>query len=498
MLVKFSVVSLGGTEVATYCPPGGKSGLVDSDLFSGFLEAVQLMSQELGTPVREIMFADLVLYVQTFGDFTLRLLLNDKLDGDYKESLFSKLAKQAMSLLGELRTGEVAPPEVVETSFGPLLADLLEPADAPVQGVLVSGAPDGSTGEPSAAKSPAQSSGPAPKTPTTPAGKVALVGLAAAGKTTIANLFFERLPSDVARRTTPTMGVRVSKGHVDALAQKLAVWDFGGQGGFRRQYLLQKAKWRGLDALVHVVDLQDPDTFGESAAYLRDVWNVVKEVNARLPVLSVFLHKYDPALRGSKETARLVARALDHFRDFAGEAAFHLTTVEDASCYAALLSTLLFSLPELAIKRIVEEAFLDHFTDDVLPHFVKLATSAGDADLDELVRDVHLSAVTLGRSFGVSVQELWLKALVGEYVPAPKPLSSNLLRVNKAGDALELTFAKRLGDPMPVEVTRALLGGLLEGMARAFRSNGPTFVGEDDHFFTWKYVASTAAENPAS
>ena len=79
MLVRFSVSTMGGLEIFSHEPEKSQEVTIDPALVSGFMEAIQMYSESMGTPIRLIKLSNSMLYIRTYGDFTLRLLLEDKM-----------------------------------------------------------------------------------------------------------------------------------------------------------------------------------------------------------------------------------------------------------------------------------------------------------------------------------------------------------------------------------------------------------------------------------
>ncbi|HMF29789.1 MAG TPA: ADP-ribosylation factor-like protein [Candidatus Lokiarchaeia archaeon] len=457
VLNRFSVV-VNGAELISYKPAGSEKELIDPDLFAGLMEALQILSQEMGAPIQALKIANNMLYVRTFGDFTIRLLVDQEMDAAELDPYFTALAKETISLLPELKSGRVLDQSAVEERFCPILAPLLE--DAPIT-------------------NPVQ-----PDFEGAPLPKMAIIGLASAGKTTIKNMFLEKMPANLARNTNPTLGVEVSRKFYDFLSDKIFIADFGGQAHLRSQYFTQEYLWRDTSVLIFVVDIQSPDEFEEARQYLADVWDLLVRVNNRLPHLSILFHKYDEKKR--KKLAKNLQKALSAFRDFVGSASFYLTTIEDSSSNLALIQSLYFSLPDVMIKRLLEQDFLVHFEQDILPRFSLLVPDPTKPLADNLKIEMRVSASLFGRTYGLSLQESWLKYLTGEYTPAQQSLNANMLFVTRQGPVLRIRISDYADQGYAPEMTKILLDGLLDGIAKTFHLVSPQIVEEKDSSITWQ------------
>lgn len=463
MLLRFSVALHGGLEILQHETPQYQEGSfhVNEDLFAGFMEALQLMSEEIGTPIREINLASFVLYVRTYGNFTIRLLVTERLPEDRVTPFFEVAAKKMYEILPRVDINRVLSQATVKEHFLPLLASLV-PLHGPAPVKFTSPFAPG-------ASPPAVS-------------KLCVAGLANAGKTTIKNVFFENWDRAQVRAVAPTLGVEVTKKFLDFLEDHLKVWDLGGQTRFRAQHLAQKHLWYDLSALVYVVDLQDPAYFAEAKTYLDAVWRLVRETNDRLPPLAIFLHKYDPGERAS--LTRHVSQCLAHFRAYAPIASFHLTSVENDTSNVALVKTLYFSLPAVMIKKLLEEGFMQNYTEELLPRFALLARGRSALPAS-LTREIHASSLTWGRSFGASLQGAWLEYLRGEVSPRVRNLSGSTLQVEKRGPALRVRVPLEEEDRCPTVLQKTILDGILTGIARTFHLAPPRVVEEKPAVVTW-------------
>ncbi|MHA1732715.1 MAG: ADP-ribosylation factor-like protein [Promethearchaeota archaeon] len=465
MVLRFSVVTLGGNEVAKFESDDYRENRLEmnDDLFSGFMEALQMLSEEMGKPVRQVQLSNLMLYVKTYGDFTVRLLVDEKHDDDTIERVFRDISRETLDLLSGYAKGEVVPGEVVRARYLPLLAPVL-------------GSTRGATESDSALRHQVRE---------TSQGRLAMVGLAGAGKTTIKRVFFGGLPPDEACLTRPTIGVEVTREVVEFLEGKFQVIDVGGQTQFVKANLEQSDAWRNLTTLVFVVDVQDPEKFEEAKMYLDEVWRVVERQNPRSrPTLSIFFHKHDVTKR--EQLAENLWTAFLAFEDVSGFASFHVTTIEDSSAVDALVKTLYFSTPDLVIKKLLEEGFLEHVQRDLMPHLARLLPSGLDGDLpSELASEVYQGGVTFGKTYGLSLQRSWLESLTGKYAPLPGKLGGRLLDVTRRGPTL-LVKVPNFKDEYPVDFTKTLFDGVLAGITKTFFLVNPKIVDEDDNAITWQ------------
>ncbi len=456
LLIRFSVI-LGGNELVAYSPQGQKES-IDPDLFSGMMEALQLLSEEIGTPIQQIQFGSSFLYIRTFGDFTIRLMLEEKLESKVLDVIFNDLSKETFQIFPTLKSGLVITPDVVEKRFVPLLKPLLQtaPEATPLHTTFEE----------------------------IPLPKMAIVGLASVGKTTIKNMFLEKMPASMAGKTSPTLGVDVSRKFSDFLASKMFVADFGGQKMLRTQHLMQTNLWQDISILIFVIDAQDMGSLPEAKKYLDDVWQIICKVNPRKPALSIFLHKYDRQKR--KKMTKNVSKCIAAFKDYLAFASLFLTTIDDGSSNLALIQSLYFALPDLMLKRLLEQEFLTHFESDVLPRFSKLVPAESKNIPEDLRAELRNSGIMFGKTYGLGLQESWMKYLTGQYTPSTQKLSTNTLKVSRKGPLFLVTISNYRDCGYCPDLATTLLDGILEGISGTLRLPTPKIVNEDAAAVTWQ------------
>lgn len=111
--------------------------------------------------------------------------------------------------------------------------------------------------------------------------RIIMLGLDAAGKTAI--LYKLRLGDSVV--TIPTIGFNVEQ--VSYLNLQFNIWDIGGQDNLRP---LWRHYYSNTDAIIFVVDSNDPERFGEAKQALHNV--LQDDVLNGVPLL-VFANKHD-------------------------------------------------------------------------------------------------------------------------------------------------------------------------------------------------------------
>ncbi len=124
--------------------------------------------------------------------------------------------------------------------------------------------------------------------------KIAIMGMQNAGKTSLINFLLAQSPDEKFKETEPTVSVDHKIMKLDN--HQLAIWDFGGQESFRKEYLQNPDEFfvnTGL--LMFIVDSQDDTFYADSIEYLHSILEIMQKMNPSLHVV-VDLHKYDPDL----------------------------------------------------------------------------------------------------------------------------------------------------------------------------------------------------------
>ncbi|MFW9994022.1 MAG: ADP-ribosylation factor-like protein [Candidatus Odinarchaeota archaeon] len=458
MLKRFSVVKKGGSEIFTYEPEPVSDKLDDPVLLSGFLEALQMLSERIESPLEFVRFSNMMLHVRTYGDFTLRMIVDEIVDEKDLEEYFSQLVTGASLITGS----DHAVDDSTMASFEQQVKTIL----APLTDQRLTGTMEYLTGKKRASR-------------------IALVGLANAGKTTIKNLFFDNWSLEMASNVKATIGLEMTKKFQDFLKHQSVILDFGGQTTYRKQYLEKVDHWKGLSAVIFVVDVQARDTFDPALRYLKDVWKAVTGVSDRKPRLSIFFHKYDIDKRNN--LAGNVSDCMMLFKEFVDQATFYLTTIDGAISNVALIKTLYLSLPETVIKRVLEEEFIEAFDGIILPGFATVVR--GERPLEiflKLKESIHLQAIQVGKNLALNLQRKWLEYLTGNRLPQRRLITARSLEVNQKGQSLLIKFQHRPFQDTPVELVTTLFGGMLEGALKTLELGNPVIVENTDMYTLWK------------
>ncbi len=457
MLVRF-VISVYGCEVGHYEPIEVPLNF-DPDLLSGFLQAIESIGEELANPIQEIKFSNWVIYINKDKDITLRLIVTDRIAREKIDDQFRRLGEIARQFFPILASGLVLKKDQMKEYFAPILEPILWDKGADETKSWGISRDDTTT-------------------------RICFAGLSAVGKTSMRKLFLDRLATDEALKTKPTLGVETARRQVDFLQTTINIQEFGGQAFLRQKYLINKSLWVNISALIYVIDLQTPDKFKESLEYLRSIWSLVLEMNKTIPTLALFLHKYDPNKRA--ELVNNIRQCWQLFSEFQDRCSFHLTSLYDGSVNVAIIKTIYLSLPSVMLQKMLADEFLKDLQQTVIPQYIPLITSQEAPIADDLATEIKASAVLFGRTYGNKMQTAWIKYLSENASSTPMQVQDQI-QVRKEGATLLVTVKK---DPKNPNLFALVLEGALLGITKSMQFKPPRLIQQDPTAVAWEISIS--------
>ena len=127
--------------------------------------------------------------------------------------------------------------------------------------------------------------------------KIAIIGLANAGKTSIVKNVQKTY--HIGQPLSPTKSVQRSIFKI--FGDNAIIWDYGGQEEYRNSYLIKPGRFLSdIRYLFFVIDIQDPDGFDQSLTYFSDVYDFIHEHTPQL-IVSIMFHKIDPLIAKNPE-----------------------------------------------------------------------------------------------------------------------------------------------------------------------------------------------------
>jgi Ras-related GTP-binding protein A/B len=174
--------------------------------------------------------------------------------------------------------------------------------------------------------------------------KIAVLGIANAGKTSILKCIFQEFESLM--NLKPTSGVE--RKVMDFLGLPMVFWDFGGQSLYRDKYMSNPDQY--FDALGHVfyvVDVQDKDMIDASVIYFELLFKEIRKYSPDAKIILLF-HKDDP--ENSEKTTKMNLKqvflegVIKLFEEESIPMIMHLTSIKN----------------HLTIIRAFSQSLLDH------------------------------------------------------------------------------------------------------------------------------------------
>ncbi|MHA1213768.1 MAG: Rab family GTPase [Candidatus Hodarchaeales archaeon] len=459
MFLRLSIVSSSGIEIYTLESEGFHINTEDPQLISGFMFALQSFSESLDNPLQEIKFADMVLYIRTYGEFIIQLLFRTEKNRIFLERLFNSLSGAIFPLLESTEEGFYPPRDKFHKAIYPIVKPLL------------SNHLNESLIEMFSA--------------TKHFLKIAIVGLSKAGKTTLKKMFFERWTKNMLNQIKPTVGIEYLRRFNEFLSTGLIVLDFGGQEVYRDAHLKKIDHWKGTSLILFIVDLQEPDSFTVASEYLHNIWNLLKMTNNQMPKLSIILHKYD--LDKRPQLKRNIDKAMIVFKDFINIATFYLSTIDDDSGVLALLKSMFFAVPNIILKKLLTDNFLDFLESEVIPQYFTIVEHPNFEEIfEKLKTKIHERTIEQGLKLNRLIQIEWLKYLSGEWFPKSKSLSTKLINLTQKGQTIFLDVPNYSEREIPNYLINELIHGLLEGLLKPFNISPPRLVKEKTNSTVWE------------
>ena len=268
--------------------------------------------------------------------------------------------------------------------------------------------------------------------------KVLVAGLDAAGKTSLLSKFGGRLGISDMIATHPTKGVVRMKFGTSNL--NLFIWDLGGQEEYRERYLNNPEQYFiQLDLLIYVIDVQNPERFDESIDYLDKILDSLVLLE-EAPYVLLFLHKYDPDLKGEPKILLNIELLKDNIgellksKGYDFEVEIYLTSIYSLISrepqFAKYIKNLMnagYSLSDPTVKKVEG---LGKTLEETLNAVIRLSESISTQlnDLDIRLRAIESSAFQAAQS--------------GQ----PLEISNPSLSSRRAGENSRLTVLNELKD----------------------------------------------------
>jgi GTPase SAR1 family protein len=215
------------------------------------------------------------------------------------------------------------------------------------------------------------------------ASKIAFMGMQNAGKTTMINFLFSESPDDKFKDASPT--VSVENKTVKLGDYQLAIWDFGGQESFRKEYLANPDEYLlNTGLLVFVVDTQDDSMYADAIDYLNSVLGLLNITPQELSII-IDLHKYDPDLLQDVDYLVKVQWLEEKFKEILGNYPFpyefmRTSIFSEAGVDSEIAKNLkdLFTVKDVDKERISQLSLLKNLLFTQVKIYINLMTVLSD------------------------------------------------------------------------------------------------------------------------
>ncbi|MHA1315739.1 MAG: ADP-ribosylation factor-like protein [Candidatus Helarchaeota archaeon] len=312
--------------------------------------------------------------------------------------------------------------------------------------------------------------------------KLIIVGLAKAGKTSIYRRCLEKHDLKDIEKTPPTIMIARNTVNLEHISKHIAIWDFGGQSGFRSNYLQKPDYFDKTRIIIFVVDVLAPKDLEEVKKYFNSILQIIKELKKEKgmepPKMYIFLHKCDPETK-NQNTPNIAMTLLEMNALFGKEVPMYMTSIHDDTACRSLNNILFFSLPEDAIMHIFSEKFFEELKNVILKEIE-------NKPLD----DIEGLSKIFGDLIGQKIHELWMSSSIKKVDRSEKEhkFVEGVEVIQKDGKKrfkLKCQFALKDRKCTELDCTLFLefLKGILNSIGLGYRSQAIEKIKDDDECF---------------
>ncbi len=454
MIIRFSIQDKEEKELYVYEIGKYREIMIDNEPISQFMEAFSRTKWSDPNSINQIIVSNMILYVKIYENFSVRMLANHEMNENELTKFFEEINEETQKIFSSPTTQRTF--EIFQEKIKPIITQIFhDPISEKWREDSFSGS------------------------------RIALVGLANAGKTTIRKIFFDSWTKEMAKNVRATKGIDMSRSFHDFIEHRITILDFGGQTIYRKDHLSKEDIWKELSALIYIVDIQDSSSYESAQIYLNQIWEIVSQVNKKIPKLSIFFHKYDKSKRMDLKDS--MKNCLDQFSHFRSNVSYHLTTFEDESSNIAMLKTLYFSIPEIILPRLLETQSMGFFENIMLKRFSKSYSTKAIEGQKEKEKWVKW-AETIGLNCGLNFQKSWFNSIEGDrpitsIMNRPIPDSFKILEEN---GTIEIRMSNLIYQQYSVKIWKELFDGFLAGLLKTFLISPPIVVEEINQHTHWK------------
>ena len=212
------------------------------------------------------------------------------------------------------------------------------------------------------------------------------------------------------------------------IKETFVINDLGGQQQFRNQYLSEPTYFHNAAGIIFVVDCQDRDTIPSVEEYFRQILDQLETDPApHRPLMAVFVHKFDPALRTELEDNIFnfwFPMLQKLFRRY--DPPYYLTSIYDNTARESLARFFLSSMPKSIISKGISNEMILQAANSLYPMITKLEPLVQD-DVDDslLEQDLQESAQKFGQESAIRITKKWQEYLLQKEPDTPSPSENN-------------------------------------------------------------------------
>ncbi|MHA1983092.1 MAG: ADP-ribosylation factor-like protein [Candidatus Hodarchaeales archaeon] len=304
--------------------------------------------------------------------------------------------------------------------------------------------------------------------------KYLLMGAGAAGKSSLIAQFFENWNREELLNIKPTVLSAIKQYEDNYTQESFLIRDLAGQAVYRKKHLEDPKNFENLRCLIFVIDVQKTDNFDIVQSYFIDILNKLLEFGEN-PLVSIFLHKYDPDLREQfSENLFFWIEWLEKIfqkQEYGGlHLNFHLSSILDKTAKEALARTLLFTLPHWFLGQSIQKELIIKSANSLYPLFGQFHKVLSDTEQEEIKQEIYNTSYLFGLEITNELVSNWINYMVKnkellKKFDFDKKDSNVKLKISEKENKINFCFQCPLKedlriDPSVCEITHGLFKGV--------------------------------------
>jgi hypothetical protein len=304
--------------------------------------------------------------------------------------------------------------------------------------------------------------------------KYLIMGAAAAGKSSIIAQFFENWKQEKILNIKPTVLSAIKHFNDNYTKESFLVRDLAGQAVYRKKHLEDPNNFENVHCLIYVIDIQDTKKSSIVQSYFLDILNKLK-IQKQNPFVSIFLHKYDPAIRENISNQLLFwitwleeVFSKEEYRSL--HLNFHLSSILDSTAREALARTLLFTLPHWFLGQTIQNELIIKSANSLYPVFGQFHKVLTEIEQDQIENELYQTSYLFGLEVANEIVSNWIKYMIKdeEFVKSfnlVNQISDVEIKTSEEEKKIEFCFKCPLKEDLKVhpsvcEITHGLFQGV--------------------------------------